>query len=262
MLRLDRDAAGETPARAEGEEDDEPRGAPVDRPSFDAFIKQLATLSSDEARALAEVARVPDWRRDRDIQNFVPVLGNGAQMGYGQIASDNVDRSNDAVREARRIVGQDAVNAAKQQAARALAEQRLSWRGMRLHRPVRLVMWGCVAAAGVLFVLRPGGPDDQAALLLFMVLVSLAALSALAGYLLPPDHRDLRSVVELAAVAHIAGPDLAEEHFSQLAGGWYAVREGRWNRGHRPYRAWGCFFIGVAAVVILGVVLELTGAGK
>jgi hypothetical protein len=69
-------------------------------------------------------------------------------------------------------------------------------------------------------------------------------------------------VVELAAVAHIAGPDLAEEHFSQLAGGWYAVRERRWSRGHRPYRAWGCFFIGVAAVVILGVVLELTGAGK
>lgn len=197
-----------------------------------------------------------------NVQNFVDVLsGNGPQMGYKQIATENVARSNDAVREARRIVSQDAVEAAKQQAARTLAEHRLSWRGMRLHRPVRLVMWGCLAAAGVLFVLRSTA-GDQATVVLFIVLLSLAALSWLAGYLLPPDHRDLRSVVELAAVAHIAGPDLAEEHFSQLAGGWYAVREGRWSRGHRPYRAWGCFFIGLAAVVILGVVLELTGAGK
>jgi len=38
---------------------------------------------------------------------------------------------------------------------------------------------------------------------------------------------------------------------------------GRDRRSRRSrYRAWGCLLIGIAALVLLGVILEVTGAGK
>lgn len=95
-----------------------------------------------------------------------------------------------------------------------------------------------------------------------VALVTLAVLAWRAGYLLPSNERDLRHVVDLAAVAHVAGPSLPDEHVAQLAGGWYAVLEGRWSRGRHPYRMWGCLLIGIAGVILLAVLLEVTGAGS
>jgi len=231
------------------------------RPTLDDFLGQVASLSSEQGRALAELARVPDWRRDRDIRSLIPLPGpGGPQMGYKAIAAEDATRSEAAIGEARRIVGNDAVAASRRKAAQALDGLRLSWPGMRLHGPVRVVMWASLVAAAILLVLDPT-ESDQGRLVVFVLLLSLAFLAWLAGYLLPPSEGDLRYVVELAAVAHVAGQSLADEHFSQLAGGWYAVLEGRWQRGSRPYRAWGCLLVGVVAVILLGVVLEATGAG-
>jgi hypothetical protein len=122
-------------------------------------------------------------------------------------------------------------------------------------------MWASLVAAGILLVLRPT-TSDPAILVPFILLLALAASSWLAGYLLPPSEGDLRYVVEHAAVAHAAGPSLGDEQFEQLAGGWYAVMGGRWRRGRRPFRLWGCVIAGVVVLILLGVVLEVSGAGR
>jgi hypothetical protein len=232
------------------------------RPTFDDFMRQVDGLSSEQGRALAEITRVPDWRRDRDIGNLIPILsGDGAGMGYGAIADENAARTASAVEEVRRIVGRDAADVGKQQALEALAGRRLSWPGMRRHRPVRIAMWALLGVAAAVYVLNRESSDPLVLGAFFLVL-GLAGAAALGGYLLPPDEGDLRDVVEHSALAHIAGPSLAEEHFDQLAGGWYAVLEGRWQRGRRPYFAWGCLLVSIVAIVLLGVVLNVTGAGR
>jgi hypothetical protein len=182
-------------------------------------------------------------------------------MGYKLFALRDVERTTEATNEARRIVGPDAVEAAKRQATRTLTGLRLSWPGMRLHRPIRLAMWASLAASAVLLFLRPTA-SDPATLVPLALLLGMAALAWLVTYLLPASEGDLRYVVELAAVAHVAGSSLPEEHFAQLSDGWYAVLEGRWRRGRRPYRAWGCLLTGIVAVVLVGVALEVSGAGR
>ena len=232
------------------------------RPTFDDFMRQVDSLSSEQGRALAEITRVPDWRRDRDIGNLIPGLSSaGIRMGYGAIAQHDAESTAAAVEEVRRIVGRDAAEVGKRQALEALAGRRLSWPGMRLHRPLRIAMWASLGVAAAVFVPNSKS-SDPVVLGAFFVVLGLAGTAALGGYLLPPDKRDLRDVVEHSALAHIAGPSLAEEHFAQLAGGWYAVLEGRWQRGSRPYVAWGCLLVSVVAIVVLGVVLNVTGAGR
>jgi hypothetical protein len=232
------------------------------RPSLDDFLRQLTGLSSSQGRELAEIPRVPDWRRDRDIRNFVPTPGgSGAMMGYKQIAAEDAARTEAALDDARRIIGQEAVSQARGRAAAALADRHLSWPGMRSHLPAKVVLFGALAGAALLFLRNPWSAE-QPWFAIFVLLAALAFVAWLVGYLLPPGEGDLRWVVEHAAVAHAAGPDLSGEHFDQLAGGWYAVLEGSWRRGRRPYLLWGCVLSGTLAVVLLGILMEAAGALK
>jgi hypothetical protein len=230
------------------------------RPSFDDFLRELEGLSSSQGRELAEIPRVPDWRRDRDVRNLVPALGgSGAVMGYKRIAAEDAARTEAALDEACRIIGQDAVSQARGRAAATLVGRGLAWPGMRSHLPAKVVLFGALAAAALLFMRNPWSAE-QPWFAIFVLLTALALVAWLVGYLLPPGEGDLRRVVEYAAVAHAAGPDLPQEHFEQLAGGWYAVLEGRWRRGKRPYLLWGCVLSGILAVVLLGILMEATGA--
>ena len=112
---------------------------------------------------------------------------------------------------------------------------------------------------GIAGTIVSSAATDGWAVTVMVVRFSIAALAALTGYLLPPSRRDLRAVVESAAIAHAAGPSLPEQHFRQLAGGWYAVLDEGWRREPRPYLAWGCLLVSVRLLVLLGAALVASG---
>jgi hypothetical protein len=221
------------------------------RPTLQEFLERLSRLTNDQLREVAELTRVLERRRDRELAIL---------LGPDYLADEPAARRRAAVDACTQIMGRDGVEDAKRQVGVILAQRRPSWRGMHLHRPLMILAVASVAPAAVIVAVRPFSSDPTTTLA-FAALLSLAVLAGLGTFLLPPSGADLRTVVELTAIAHAAGPSLAVEYFEQLAGGWYAVLDGGWRR-RRPYRAWGCLFVGVIAVILLGVILEVTGAGK
>lgn len=230
------------------------RGREV-RPTFAEFLSQLARLSDQQARELAEIERLLDWRRDHDLTTLVD---------DDSVATLRRSRMEEAIESTRRTLGRDGSEAAQRRATEILAQRRPSWPGMGVHRPLHLVTWAGVAMAAIVLALDLSGvvTSGPAEMWLLVLAVTCAGGGALGSYLAPPSRQDLRSVVGHAAVAHAAGPALEDGHFAELAGGWYAVLEGRWSRGRRPYRVWGCLFASIIALALLGLVLEATGAGR
>ena len=230
---------------------------PSERPTFRAFLSQLARLTNEEAREIGEVERVTDWRRDSDWSTLLDQEFVGQDWG---------DRQRRALAAARRCIDAPSLSAGRREARETLARTGTTWPGRRWHRPLAIVFW--VAAIAIFALVLGSGigifgsGDEPWTLGLTVGAVLVAVGAAIGRYLLPPSEGDLRTVVDHAAIAHLAGPALDDDAFSQLAGGWYAVLEGRWRRGKRPYAAWGWLLASALGLVILWLVLEVTGAGK
>jgi hypothetical protein len=200
---------------------------PTERSTFRAFLSQLARLTNEEAREIGEVERVTDWRRDNDSSTLLDQEFVGVNWGV---------RQRHALEAARSGINSPSLNAGRREVKEILARMGKNWPGRRWHRPLAIVFW---VAAIAMFALALGsglgffGPEDEAWTLgLTVGAAFVAAGAALGRYLLPPSERDFRTVVDHAAIAHLAGPALDDDDFSQLAGGWYAVFEGRWRRGN------------------------------
>ena len=230
---------------------------PLVRHTYGEFADRLTRLTDDEARALGEVTRLPNWRRDRDLGWIIQVVV-WRQLAYVELNAAN----RHAVEACVAAAGRRAIDEARANAAALLERRDPSWPGSRLHRPLRVVaLLGFVAGAvaGVAGVIIASAAANDAASIVMIGSWTIAALAALATYLLPPSRADLGAVVSAAAMAHAAGPWLAEEHFRQLAGGWYAVLEDGWRRGPRPYLLWGCLLVTIGLLVLLALALLASG---
>jgi hypothetical protein len=230
------------------------QGDPVDPATLEGFLARLRSLRTEEARELAEVSRVPDWRNDRDLARVLEVE---------EIAQASADRHKRALRAAGDLLGPDRLKTTRSRARSALEQADVSWPGMDSVARLRIVALVTAVLAALVVVIGAGDKGDveisldspvalPAAIAGGLLAVSIG--SAIIAYLLPPSRSDLRSVVEDAAIAHAAGPGLSADHFEALAGGWYAVLQGRWHRGPRPYFAWvalGLLLLGVLATVVL-----------
>lgn len=223
------------------------------RPTFEAFLHLVATASDADLREAAELERVPDWRRDRDpallIERF---RGSWAPTAADRRGS----RERRALRRAQSVLGHAGMEAARGRARDAIDARSPSWPRMGLHRPLHAAAGAGIGLAAISTVLGLAGflhpPADRALLLVGSV---LAAGAILWGYLLPPSAADLRRVLDRAAVAHAAGDRLEDGHFAELTDGFYAVLEGRWRRGARPYGAWAGLFLTIAVLALMGAVL-------
>jgi hypothetical protein len=229
----------------------------VDRDSSLAgLIAYIARLPDATARELADLERVPDWRRDRDPRLLIESFLRPDQRDT--IAGQRAERVAAALRVAKAGAGRAEVARAVLLSRAALAVRAPRWRFMTMHRPLHVVTAVGVVTVVLAFALSVlevlVSPADLALLVLG---AAAAAAGALGAYLLPPSARDLQKVIEQVAAAFAAREYLADEHFRELTDGWFAVLEGRWSRGRRPYRAWLWLAAGVAVLVLLGVLVTL-----
>ena len=230
------------------------------RPSYETFLGLVASLSDADAREVAELERVPDWRRERDLSNlFEPFL---RRMPDETVQGQRSARDRAALERTLFLLGREGVDAARRRARAALRAATPSWPRMRWHSPLHAAALVGVAVVATVVILSLGGilapPADLAATIIGS---AIAAAALLWSYLLPPSARDLRIVIERAAVAHAAGEPLEDDHFAQLADGFYAVLDGRWRRRPRPYGMWTCLFVGMAVLLLLGGIVAVAGPG-
>jgi hypothetical protein len=233
---------------------------PTDPLNLEEFLDRLRWLRTEEARELAEVSRVLDWRNDRDLARLLEIE---------EIGQASAERHRRALRAAGSVLGPDGLRATRSRARSALAQADVSWPGIDSGRRLRIVALVTAVLAALVAVLgAAGNPDveitiDSPVALPAAVAAGLLAVSigsAIIAYLLPPSRDDLRSVVENAAIAHAAGPGLSRVFFEELAGGWYAVLQGRWRRGPRPYFAWAA--LGLLLLAVLATVVVLAALGR
>lgn len=224
-------------------------------PALEAFLLRLSRLTNQEARQLAELPRVADWRVDAQFQRQSPIVRWLAAAAFPEYA--DAERSDQRSRALSAAIGDEGIADARARAGYILDQVRPTWPGMHLQRPLTFIAVGGVAVVPYVVVAVLSGREQTSDGLAVLIVALAAAFTALfAKFLLPPGGRDLRRVVEQTAVAHAARPYLSEDYFNELAGGWYAVLEGRWRR-KRPWLAWGCLLAGLAVVVALFLLIPI-----
>lgn len=216
---------------------------PVDRPTLDEFLARVETLTSEEARNIAEASRDVIWRNRRSFANL---------MSLELITERNADARQRALRAAKELLGPAGHDVARDHVVDALARSGVSWFGVRWHRRIRIVAIASVVSGPLI-----GALSGEWMTTAIFVGVATAAAAVIGEYLLPASREDLIRAVHGAAIAHAAGPMLPRDQFEQLAGPWYSVLRGYWRRPRRPYRAWGCLATFVLAILAAALVLPL-----